>query len=157
MKRVAEYNVLPQLDLEVLFHVLSDHFDLAFRSLSKLVDDQVRILAREVVEKHWDLKADRALQVTLAVGDADKPACDVVVVSDFGALCLTFYKLVSVNVAPRGITILLVLAGTQAIHRSIRSKNCDDFRFLHDKRVKELGERVYADFHHGALVKVIKT
>ena len=83
------------------------------------MDDQVRIVATKVVEEHWGLKVDQALQVTLAVGGADKPAPDVVVVSDFGALSLTFYKLVSADVALRGIIILLFLVSTQAIHRLI--------------------------------------
>ena len=78
------------------------------------------IVATEVVEEHRDFEAYWTLQVTLAVGSADKPARNVVVVSDFGALSLTFYKLVSANVSPRGIIIFLLLASTQAIHRSIR-------------------------------------
>ena len=43
------------------FSVLTDNFDFAVRSLSELVNDQVRIVATKVVEEHWDFEADRAL------------------------------------------------------------------------------------------------
>ena len=37
LKKVAKYNVWPTLDLKILFHVfLTDHFDLAVRSLPEL-------------------------------------------------------------------------------------------------------------------------
>ena len=45
------------------------------------------------MEELWDLEADRALQVTLAMGGADKAAGYVVVVSNFGTPRLTLYKL----------------------------------------------------------------
>ena len=89
LKRVAKYHVWPPFDLEILLHVLSDHFDLAVSSLPKLVDDKVCIVSTEVMEEHWDLEADRALQVTLAVGGADKLARYAVVVSKFRTLSLT--------------------------------------------------------------------
>ena len=117
----------------------------------------MRIVATEVVEEHWNLETDRALQVTLAVCGADEPARDMVVVSDFRTLCFTFYKLVTADVAQSGIIVFLLLAGTQALHRSICPKYRYEFRFPYNKRVKEHGERVLSDFHHGPLVKVIKT
>ena len=146
MKRVAKYHVLPPLDLEILFHVLSDNFDFALRSLSELVDNQMRVVATEVVKKHWDLEAYRALQVTLAVSGADKPARDVVVVTDLGTLRFTLYELVTADVAPSGIIIFLLLSGTEALHCLIRSENRYDLSFPHDERVKELGKRVLTDF-----------
>ena len=115
------------------------------------------IVATEVVEKYWDLEDDRALQVTLAVGSANKPARDMVVVSDFWTLRFSLFELVTADVAPSNIIIFLLLAGTQALHRSICPNYRYDFCFPHDKRVKELGERVFSDFHYGLLVKVIKT
>ena len=121
------------------------------------MDDKVCIVATEVVEEHWDFEAYRTLQVTLAVSSADKPACNVVVVTDFGTLRLTLNELVTADVAPCGIIIFLLLAGAEAIHRPIRPENRHDLCFPHDERVKELGQRVLSDFHHGALVKVIKT
>ena len=110
-ERVAKYHVLPPLDLEIFLHVLTDNFDLAVRSLSNLVNDKVCIVATEVVEEHWDFEAYRTLQVTLAVSSSDKPACNVVVVTDFGTLCLTLNELVTADVAPCGIIIFLLLAG----------------------------------------------
>ena len=52
------------------------------------MDDQLRIVASEVVEEQWDLEADRALQVTQTVGNAYKLTNDVVVVKDLKTLRL---------------------------------------------------------------------
>ena len=117
----------------------------------------MRIVATEVLKKHWDLEADRALQVTLAVGSADKPASHLVVVTDFGTFCFSLYELVTANVEPSGIMIFLLLAGTEALHRPIRQENRHNLCFPHNEQVKKLGERVLSDFHHGPLVKVIET
>ena len=121
------------------------------------MDDYLCIVATEVVEKHWDLEADRALQITLAVGSTNKPARYMVVMSNFRTLRFPLYELVTADVAPSCIIIFLLLAGTQALYRSICPKYHYDFRFPHDKRVKKLGERVFSDFDHGPLIKVIKT
>ena len=117
----------------------------------------MRIVATKVVEKHWYLKAYRALQVTLAVGGADKPASNVVMVTDFGTLRFILYKLVTADVAPSGIIIFFLLADTKSLHCPIRLENRHNLCFPHNKRVKELGDRVLSDFHHGPFVKVIKT
>ena len=79
----------------------------------------MRIVTTEVVEKHWNLEADQALQVTMAVSSADKRASNVVVVTDFRALRLTLYTLVTADVESSGIIILLFRAGTKALHRPI--------------------------------------
>ena len=89
----------------------------------------MRIVSTEVVDKHWYRKADWALQVTLAVGGIDKSARDVVVVTDFGTFRFTLYKLVTADVAPSGIIIFLLLAGTEALYRTIRPKNRHDLGF----------------------------
>ena len=91
------------------------------------------------MEEHRNFEADRALQVTLTVGGADKPPRDMVVIKDFGTFRLAFYELVTADVASRGIIIFLLLAGTEALHRPICFENHDDFRLPHNKRVKELG------------------
>ena len=109
------------------------------------------------MKKHWDLEADRALQVTLSVSSADKPARDVVVVKDFGTFRFTLYDFMTADVAPSGIIIFFLLADTQTLHRAICRENRDDFCFVHNERVKELGYRVLFDFHHSSLVKVIQT
>ena len=57
LERVAENNLLPPIDLEVLLHVLTYHFDLAIKSLAELMNDQVPIVATEVVWNNtWILK-----------------------------------------------------------------------------------------------------
>ena len=128
--------------------VLTNLYHLAVRPLSKLVDDQVSIVSSKVVKKHQNFEAHIALQVTLAVCSTYKPVRDMFVVSDFRNLRLTLYEHVTANVAPSGIIIFQLLAGTKALRRSICPKNRYDFRFPHNKRVKELGKRVLSDFHH---------
>ena len=142
LKRVAKYHVLPPLGLEIFFHVLTDNLDFAVRSLFKLVDDKVCILATKVVQEHLDFEAYQTLQVTLTLSSDDKPACNVVVVTDFGTLRLTFNKLVTADVAKCGIIILLLLAGAKALHRPIRPENRHDLYFPHDERVKERPARL---------------
>ena len=149
--------VLPPRDLEILFHVLTDNFDLAVKSLSKLVNDEMCILLSEVVKDYWDFEAYQTLQVTEEVSSADKPACDVVVVTGFGTLRLTFNKRVTADVAASSIIILFLLASAEALHRPICPENRHDLCFPHDESVRKLGERVLFDFHHGLLVKVIIT
>ena len=121
------------------------------------MDDKVCIVSPDVVEKHWDLIADRALHVTLAVCAADKPARYVVLVSDFKALCLTLYKLVSADIATADIFLLLLLAGTLAIHCLIRPEFINYLRFPNDTGVYELDERVLPDFHHYPLIEFIES
>ena len=83
----------------------------------------VRIVATEVVKEHQDFKANRALQVALAVGFANKPPRNVVVVTDFGVLRFILYKLMTAYVAPSCIIIFLLLVGTQSLYRQICAKN----------------------------------
>ena len=52
LKRVAKYHVLPPLDLEIFLHDLTDNFDLAVKSLSKLVDDKVCIVAAKIMKEY---------------------------------------------------------------------------------------------------------
>ena len=88
---VPKDHVLSPLDLDILFDVLTNHLYLAVKSLSKLVDDYVCIGATKIVEKHWDLEADQALQGTLAVGSVIKPAGEMVVVSDVKTLRFSLF------------------------------------------------------------------
>ena len=121
------------------------------------MNDQVCIVATEVVTEHWDFKAYWKLQIKLAVSSVDKPACDVVEITDLGTLRLTLNKLVTADVAPSDIIILLLLARAKALHLLIRPENRHDFCFPLDESVKKLGERVLSYVHHGSFVKVIKT
>ena len=69
------------------------------------------------MKEHWDFEADRALQVTLAMGGADKAAGYVVVVTDFGTLRLALHKLVSADIASCCIIKLLLLADIVPVRR----------------------------------------
>ena len=123
--------------------------------LLKLVDDQACIVPTKVVNKHRYFEAHKALNVTLAVGSSNKPACDMVVISDFMNHRFTLIERVTANVAPSNIIIFFLLESTHSLNRSICPKNRYDFRFPHNKRVKELGERVLSDFYFGLIIKVI--
>ena len=81
----------------------------------------------------------------------------MIVVTDIGTVRVTLYEFVTANVAPCGIIIFVLFAGTEALYRPICSKNRYDLCFPHNKRVKELGERVLSDFHHGPYIKINKT
>ena len=50
--QVAQYYVWAPLNLEVCLHVLTDKFNLAVWSLFELADNQMRIVATEVMEEH---------------------------------------------------------------------------------------------------------
>ena len=91
------------------------------------------------------------------MGGDDKPARDVIVVTNFGTLSFTLYKLGTADVAPCGIFIFLLLAGTKALHCSCRSENRHNLSLIHVKQVKKLGKSILSDFYHSLLVKVIKT
>ena len=53
--------IFSSLDLEILLHVLTDHFDLEDWCLAEFVDNQVRVVSTKVVKEDRDLKTDRAL------------------------------------------------------------------------------------------------
>ena len=125
----------PPLDLEILLHVLTDNFDLEVKSLSLFVDDKVCIVSTKVVEEQWDLEADWALQVTLAVGGANKAAVYVVSVTDFGTLRLAIHELVSADIAPCCVIKLLLLACIEPVHRSICPQILYNLRYLDNERV----------------------
>ena len=99
----------------------------------------MRVVSTEVVLEHRSFEANQALQVTLAVGGADKLHCDVVVITNFGTFRFALYELVMADVASNGIIIFFVRAGTQALYRPICHENRTDFRLLQNNRVNELG------------------
>lgn len=103
--------------MKIFFHILTNDFDLAV--LSEIVNDQVLIDATKVVTDQRDLDADWSLRFALAVSNAYKLASDVVLVTDFEALCFAFYKLVTTDITLRCIIILFFLASTKAVYRSI--------------------------------------
>ena len=72
MARIAKNYVILSLDVAILCHVLTDHLDVAVRSLFKNVNNQLRTVATEIVKEHCVLEADWALQVTPAVNGADQ-------------------------------------------------------------------------------------
>ena len=116
-----KYQVLFPLHLEILLHILTDHFDLAVRSLAELVDDQVSVVSTEVVTEYRDPETERALQVALAVSSADEESCDIVVVTNLWPLRIVLLKRLAADVAFGRILILLPLLGAHPLHRPICS------------------------------------
>ena len=121
------------------------------------MNNQVPIVTSKVVEENWNFEADRALQVTLAVGGIDKPACNAVVVTDLRTLRFTLYELMTADVTPSKMIIFFLLAGIETLYRPIRPENRHDLCFPHDEQVMKLSQRVLSVYHHSPLVKVIKT
>ena len=99
----------------------------------------MRIVATEVVNKLWDLEADRTLQDILTESGVDKPARDLEMVTFFRILRSTLYELVTEDETPYCIIIFLLLAGTEVLYRPICLENRHDFCFPHDERVKIVG------------------
>ena len=112
LELVAKDHVLPLFHLEILLHVLTDHFDLAVWSLFEVVDDQVRVVSRKVVEEDRDPETDQALQVALAVSRAKEVLCSEVVITDLRLSRIKFLERVAADVTLRRVIIFLV--GTQA-------------------------------------------
>lgn len=77
----------------------------------------------------WDLNKYRTLKVTRAMNGADKPTRNILVITNFEALRLTIYEIVTADITPSGIIILQLLAGTEALYRHIRLKYRYDFGF----------------------------
>ena len=130
---------------------MSDHLNFAVRSLAELVDDQVRVVSTEVVKEDRDPENDRALKFALAVRGAEEESRYVVVVTDLWPLWIVHLELVAADVALRRVLILL-LKRTYAHHRSICSELLHDCLLPLDEHVRELGQRIFPDFHHSQLI-----
>ena len=124
-----EDHVLAPLHMEILFYILTNHLDLALRSLPELVNDQVRVVSTEVVEEDRDSETDRALQVALAVSGADEESSNVIMVSDLRLLRIVLLERVAADVTLRCVLVFLLLLSAYSIHRSIGLKLLEDRRF----------------------------
>ena len=120
LERVTEHNVLAPLDLEILLHVLSDHFELTILDVGELVDDQMRIVSAKIMKKDRDLVVDLPLEIALLVSGADEPAHHVIVIADFDAsrIMIAFERFAA-DVALSRIVILLLLTSREPFHRHI--------------------------------------
>ena len=73
----------PSFNLKVFFNVESDDIEFSVLKVWELMDDKVRVVPSEVVEKHGDLVIYSSLEIAMPVSDADEMARNVVVVTDF--------------------------------------------------------------------------
>ena len=108
------------MHLEILFHVLTDHFEIAVLDVVKLVYDQVGVVSTEVVEEHGDLGIDRPLEITLLMSSGNEPPRNVVVITHFGSSrIMVSVKRLATNEAVSRIVKLLLLSARKPIHRDM--------------------------------------
>ena len=99
------------MHLEVLLHVLTDHFEFALLDVGKLVKDKMGVESAEVVEEHGDLVIDRPLEITLLMSSGNEPSRNVVEITHFGsARNLVAVERLAANVAVSRILKLLLLS-----------------------------------------------
>ena len=58
---VAKHDIRTPLYLEVLLHVLTDHFKFAVLNVKKLVNNQIKVIFAKVVENQKNLVINRPL------------------------------------------------------------------------------------------------
>ena len=105
------------MHLEVLFYVLTDHFEFAVLDVMKLVYDQVEVVSTKVVEEHGDLVIDRPLKITFLMSSGDEPTRNVVVITHFGSFSILFtLERLAANGAVSRIVKLLLLSARKPIH-----------------------------------------
>ena len=92
----------------------------------------MRIVATKVGEEYWNFETDQMRQVTQTVSCAVKPACDVVMVTDFGPLRFTLYEPVMEDVALSCTILFILRAGTKALQRPICLETRHDLCFPHN-------------------------
>ena len=80
---MAKHDVRTPFNLKVFFNVESDDFEYSVMKVWELMDDKVRVVPAEVVEKHGDLVIYSPLEIAMTVGGADEMARNVVMVTDF--------------------------------------------------------------------------
>ena len=88
LKRVAEHHVPSPIDLEVPFHILADRLNRATGVRGHLLDNQVPVVAAQVVEKHWHI-----------VDHFSLPIAEVM----RGTYVVLGYVVVVVQIAPIGV------------------------------------------------------
>ena len=148
LKRVAKHHVIPPLHLELLLHVLTDHLYLAVWSLSEFVNNQMCVVATEVVEQDRDLETDQALQVAHAVSGAKENSCNVVMVTHLRLCRIILFEHVATAVAHCRVLILLPLLGTNALNRLICPELLHNCCLPLNEHVKKIGQRILFNFHH---------
>ena len=120
MKGVAEHDVRTPLHLEVLIHILTDHFKFAILDVGKLVKDKVGVVSAEVVEEHGDPVIDRPLKITLLMSSGDKPPRHIIVITHFGFSWFVFsFERLAKNKAVSCIVKGFLLSARKPISRDV--------------------------------------
>ena len=107
-------------NLQVFCNVESDNFEFSVLKVWKLMDDKVRFVPAEVVEKYGDLIIYSPLKIAMPVSGADEMARNVVVVMDFQSFRIfVSQKRLATNVTLNRIVVLLLLCSRQSLHWNI--------------------------------------
>ena len=147
LERVAEHHVPAPLDLEIPFHVLADRLDRSTGVRNHLLDDQVSIVAAQVVEEHWHVVDDFALPVAEVVCGTDVVAGYVVRVvhlEPVGVLAIERAVGPAADAANGRFEVAVTLRLRQISHRPVRLQVLDALGLPLDELIKELPERVFA-------------
>ena len=105
----------PPFNLKVFFNFESDDFEFSVLKVWELMDDKVRVVPAEVVEKHGDLVIYSSLEFAMPVSGADEMARNVVVVTDFRSFRIfVSQKRLAKNVALNRIVVLFLLCARQS-------------------------------------------
>jgi hypothetical protein len=106
--------------LDVLHHILTDHFEFAVLDIRELMDDQMGVVAAEIVKEHRYLVIDTPLEIAQLMGGADEKSRDVVVVTDFRTFgILITEEWLATDVTLSGVVVLLLLDAGESLHLDI--------------------------------------
>ena len=129
LERVFEDDVVTPAEDQVFLHRLTDDSHLLIFEERERVHDEMRVIAAEVMEKHWDFDCLSQLQVAPRVRCTTELAGDVVVVAHFAIFLVcgcteglvTEVALVCCGIERLscGIKNFLLLANNNFIHQSL--------------------------------------
>ena len=145
LERVAKHPVAAPFDLEVPLHILADRRDRSTRVGGHLLDNQVLIVATQVVENHRLVVDDFALTVAEVVRSTDVVAGHVVVVvhlAPVGVLSIEWTVGAAADAADGRLQVAVTLHLRQVSHRPVRLQVLNALGLPLDKLVEKLLERV---------------
>ena len=145
LERVAKHFVAAPFDLKVPLHILADRLDRSTGVGGYLLDNQVPVVATQVVKKHRHVVDDFALTVAGVVRSTDVVAGHVVVVvllAPVGVLSIEWTVGAAANAADGRLQVAITLRIRQVSNRPVRLQVLDALVLSLDELVEELPERV---------------
>ena len=113
-ERVAKHKVVALLDLHVALHVLTDYLDFtcSVRSVGQHSDDQMRVVAAEVVEGHWNVEHYPTLPIALIMRCTNVISCYMIMIGHFAIVVdvgIEWAVLTATNAAQNCIVMVCLL------------------------------------------------